>query len=41
MGAVPAPGREVAAVREPGDITDVSEDPGGASGADPADVHQV
>jgi hypothetical protein len=35
------PGREVAAAREPGDITEVSEDPGGASGADPADVHQV
>jgi hypothetical protein len=35
------PGREVVAVREPGDVPDVGEDPGGASGADAVDVHQV
>ena len=31
----------MAAIREPGDVPDVGEDPGGASGADAMDVHQV
>jgi hypothetical protein len=35
------PGGEVAAVREPGDVADISQDAGGTGGADPMDVHQV
>jgi len=35
------PGREVVPVREPGDVADVSEDPGSAGRADAVDVHQV
>jgi hypothetical protein len=37
----PSPGREVAAVREPGDVADVSEDPRRPGRADAVDVHQV
>ena len=40
-GGGAGPGREVAAVGEPGDVADVGEDPGGAGRADAMDVHQV
>ena len=35
------PGREVVPVREPGNVPDVSQDPGSAGRADAMDVHQV
>ena len=38
-GAVP--GGEVAAAGEAGDVADAGQDPGGACGPDPVDVHQV
>jgi hypothetical protein len=38
-GAVP--GREVGVVREPGDVADLDQQPGGAAGADAGQVEQA
>jgi hypothetical protein len=38
-GAVPC--REVGLRREPGDVTDIGQDPGSAGGADPEQAHQL
>jgi hypothetical protein len=40
-GSGAGPGREVVAVGEGAHVTDIGQDPGGAGGPDPGQVHQV